>query len=108
MRRITLLAMPLGLAAIFAVAALGQQPQPAARARAAAPPEQGIPVKITDASGKPVKLESLPADVQAHVQRVRRAAASIQGPGGGGEAQQLTIDINCSYPPLKCTITISW
>jgi hypothetical protein len=106
MKRITLLAAPLGLATIFAVAAVGQQP--AARAGTAAPPQQGIPVKITDASGKPVQLESLPADVQAQVQRVRRAAASVQGPTGGGGAQQLVIDIRCSYPPLKCTITISW
>ena len=67
-----------------------------------------LPVTITDAGGRTITLESLPPDARAQVERVRAAGQSLRPTAGGVEAQRFNIGINCSWPPLKCTITISF
>ncbi len=82
------------------------QTKPASEnARQASMAAQRIPVKITEANGKPVPVESLPADGRAQVERVRSAAESLMGQPGAAEKSKTRVTIECSWPPLKCTIT---
>ena len=78
----------------------GMQGQPAV------PGASKVDVKLVDAKGQPIRAESLPKDVQAKVERVRKAAEGLVG--GEGGAERLKVTVNCSYPPLNCTITISF
>jgi hypothetical protein len=74
-----------------------------------------IPVTITDAAGKAMSPENLPAKDKAKLERLKAAAYDIKknekgiaaGEPGGG-AQRINITISCTYPPLKCTIIVSW
>ena len=72
-------------------------------ARQASISAQKIPVKVTDASGKAIQVESLPPDSRAQVERVRSAAQSL-----AGQPAKFKVTVNCSYPPLKCTITVEF
>lgn len=90
----------LGVAQVGTSSMQGQKAVPAAST---------VEVKIVDAKGQAIKPESLPKDVQANLGRVRKAAESLAAsPDGGGAAQTIRVTVGCSYPPLKCTITISF
>jgi hypothetical protein len=76
--------------------------------RQASIPAQRIPVKVTDANGKAVQVESLPPDSRAQVERVRSAAESLMGQPATAEKSKVKVTVNCSWPPLKCTITVEF
>jgi hypothetical protein len=77
-------------------------------ARQASISAQRIPVKVTDANGKVVPVESLPADSRAQIERVRSAAESLVGQPATAEKSKVKVSVNCSWPPLKCTITVEF
>lgn len=86
-----------------------------ARAQITDPPtakraQTDVTVTVTDMQGRLVRPEKLPAATQARLERVKKAAKSILDtePGGGGGDQALKVTIRCSWPPLKCDITISF
>lgn len=88
------------------VAQVGKSNMAPAQARAGT---SAVEVKITDDKGQAMRAESLPKDVQMKVDRARKAAESMLVPvGGGATAERVSVTVSCSYPPLKCTITISW
>lgn len=96
----------LALAAFFAVDSFAQiKPAPEA-ARQAGAPVKGVDVKLTDARGQPVRLESLPPDARAQVERVRKAAESLLPPSGS--AEKIKVTVSCTFSPLHCTITVSF
>ncbi|MBC3872535.1 hypothetical protein [Undibacterium flavidum] len=87
-------------------AQVGKSSMAPAQARAGA---SAVEVKIMDDKGQAMRADSLPKDVQMKVDRARKAAESMLVPvGGGGAAERVTVTVSCSYPPLKCTITIAW
>jgi hypothetical protein len=104
-----LLAVVMGLAVLAAVAGLsvaqvgkqGTTPEPQAR-KATTSTE----VTLTDEKGQRIRPESLPPEAQAQLARVRKAAESLMDPAG--TAQKVKVKIECSWPPLKCTITVSF
>lgn len=67
-----------------------------------------IDFRIVDEKGQPVRVESLPKETQADVERVRRAAESLTVPGPGGAATRVKVTVSCSWPPLRCTITVQF
>lgn len=90
----------LGLAQVGTSSKPGQRALPGASA---------LEVKVVDEKGQPVRAESLPKDVQAKLDRVRKAAESLMAtPDGAGAAQRMKVTVDCSYPPFKCTITVSF
>ncbi len=90
----------LGVAQVGTSSMQGQKPVSAAST---------VDIKVVDAKGQAIKPESLPKDVQANLARVRKAAESLAAsPDGGGAAQKFKVTVGCSYPPLVCTITISF
>lgn len=90
----------LGVAQVGTSSMQGQKPAASAST---------VEVKVVDAKGQAIKPESLPKDVQANLDRVRKTAESLAAsPDAGGSAQKIRITVGCSYPPLKCTITISF
>ena len=87
-------------------AQVGKSTMAPAQARAGV---SAVDVKIMDDKGQALRAESLPKDVQMKVDRARKAAESLLVPvGGGAAAERITVTVSCSYPPLKCTITVSW
>lgn len=88
----------LGAAACLAMsgpAATAQQPE---RQKAS------VELSIVDAGGKRVEVSALrPADQQ----RVRSLRRSLEQ-WGNQQSQRVKITIACSYPPLRCTITIEF
>lgn len=77
----------------------------------AAPSASTLEIRVVDPKGQTIPYETLPKDVQANLERVRKAAESLMvTPGGGGDAQRqrVKVTVSCSYPPLKCTITINF
>lgn len=88
------------------LAQVGKSTMAPMQARAGA---SAVEVKIVDDKGQAMRAESLPKDVQMKVDRARKAAESMLVPvGGGAAAERVSVTVSCSYPPLKCTITISW
>jgi hypothetical protein len=63
-------------------------------------------VNLTDEKGQRIRPESLPPEAQAQLARVRKAAESMMDPAGA--AQKVKVRIECSWPPLKCTITVTF
>jgi hypothetical protein len=88
------------------------KPTMGARPAAMAPAAGAVEVKVVDEKGQALRAEALPKDVQANLERVRKAAESMtvspDGGAGGGGAQRVKVTVRCSYPPLSCTITVSW
>ena len=78
-----------------------------AAAKASAP-QKDVPVKIADKSGRTLKVESLPRETQAQVERARQAARSLLEPGSGGPNEKIKVTVSCSHPPLKCTLTVEF
>lgn len=105
-KQITLISLVL----LAAVAGPGSaQVAKSGAARMAGPAASTVEMKIVDEKGMALKPESLPKDVQANLERVRKAAESIAAPGPGeAAAQRVRITISCGYPPLKCTITVAF
>ena len=60
-----------------------------------------VVVNVTDARGRAMSMAALPREEQA---RISSLTSSLQSSGG----QQSRVTINCSWPPLRCTITMSW
>lgn len=89
------------LALTLVAGALAQEQS--ARRSAAMTPGM-MPVTVTE-NGKAVPVESLPPEVQAQIGRVRSAAQNLAGPSDTG-AQRFKVTVDCTYPPLRCTITI--
>lgn len=78
-------------------------------ARQAAPGASAVEMKVVDEKGMALRAESLPKDVQANLERVRKAAESLATtPGSGAAAQRVKVTVSCSHPPLSCTITIAF
>ena len=100
-------AIALLLVPTVATGPFAQTPPAPGAARQAGAPLKGVDVKLTDARGQPVRPESLPPEAQAQLERVRRAAESIMGPPGSTERAK-GITVSCTWPPLNCTITISF
>jgi hypothetical protein len=103
-----LVTVVLGLVLLATVAGLGvaQVAKQGMPGQPALPGARSVDVKLTDAKGQPVRIESLPPEAQAQVARVRKAAESMVGPAG--TAERLKITVGCSWPPLKCTITVEF
>ena len=76
-------------------------------ARPAMPGAGAVKMTLVDPKGQAIRPESLPKDVQAQLERVRKAAESLASPPASGEGAAFLITIKCSLPPLKCTITLS-
>jgi hypothetical protein len=68
--------------------------------------DRNVPLTLNDARGRPVNIESLAPDDRAQVERIKKAAASLVDEPGK-VAGRWQVDINCTYPPLKCSIIIS-
>ena len=97
------------LMAAFAGPGSAQVAKSGVSARPAMPGASTVELKVVDEKGQPIRPESLPKDVQANLDRVRKAAESLLAPPGPGEAaQRVKVTISCGYPPLKCTITIAF
>jgi len=108
MKRISL-AVAMATFVLTSTAGAPAQTKPGSEARQASISAPKIPVKVTDASGKEVQVESLPPDSRAQVERVRKAADSLVArPGGTAEAAKIKVTVNCTYPPLVCTITVQF
>jgi hypothetical protein len=99
-RKLRFATFGLALALTLVAGALAQEPS---SKRAAMPPAR-IPVTVVE-TGKAIPAESLPPEVQAQIERVRTAAQSLADQSGDG-AQRFKVSVNCTYPPLRCTITI--
>lgn len=91
------------LALTLVAGALAQEPS---SRRAAAISPVGVPVTVVQ-NATAVAVESLPPEVQAQIGRVRTAAQNLAGPSETG-AQRLNVTVDCTYPPLRCTITIQF
>lgn len=102
------LARILCLALLVSFAGFGsaQVSKPGAPAQKAMPAASAVNMTVVDDKGQAVKVETLPKEVQDQIHRVRKAAESVIA--GGGTAERVKITIRCSYPPLSCTITISF
>jgi hypothetical protein len=85
------------------VAQVGKQGTPEPQARKAT---TSMEVNLTDEKGQRIRPESLPPEAQAQLAKVRKAAESIAGPGAA--AERLKVKVECSFPPLKCTITVTF
>ncbi|MFZ1702034.1 MAG: hypothetical protein WBO10_11660 [Pyrinomonadaceae bacterium] len=68
--------------------------------------QKDIPVTITDATGKPVKLESLPRRAQVRVEKMKAAARRLRGDDETPES--IVVTIHCTWSPLRCTITVQF
>ncbi len=90
---------------VLSVAQVGKSTMQGQQAR---PGASAVEVQIVDPNGQPVRADSLPKDVQANLNRVKRAAESLTSPPGAPDAQRVKITVSCSYPPLRCTITIAF
>lgn len=100
---LTTLAGP-GSAQVGKSSATARPPMAGASANASA-----VELKLVDEKGQAIRPESLPKDVQANLDRVRKAAEMLAAPPGPGEsAQRVRVTISCGYPPLKCTITVAF
>lgn len=87
--------------------ALAQVGRSAAPGQAvSAPGASSVEMRIVDEKGQPVRPESLPREAQANLERVRKAAESLAA--GDGTGQRVKVTVNCSWPPLRCTITIQF
>lgn len=69
--------------------------------------QKEVPVKITDKRGRVLKVESLPREAQAQIERIKGAVRNLQDSGTGGP-ENLTVHVSCTYPPLRCDIDISF
>jgi hypothetical protein len=98
------------LMAALAGAASAQVAKSGMAARQAGPGASAVEMKIVDEKGMALRAESLPKDVQANLDRVRKAAESLATTPGSGAAaaQRVKVTVSCSYPPLSCTITIAF
>ena len=65
-----------------------------------------VPVTLTDRRGKAIKLESLAPEDRAQIERIKKAAPSLVDEPGATQ-RKWKITINCSAPPLECSIGIS-
>ena|SRR6185503_11897791 len=72
---------------------------------AAATPQKEVPVTIKDQKGRALKVESLPRETQSQIERIKGSVRNLQGSGAGG-SENLTIHVDCTYPPLHCHIDI--
>ena len=63
-----------------------------------------VAVSIVDGAGKSIELTALP---QADQQRVISLRNSIER-WGNQQSQRVKISFNCTYPPLRCTLTVEW
>jgi hypothetical protein len=107
MKTITLASLV--LFAALAVPGSAQVAKSGASARPLMPAASTVEMKVVDDKGQAIRPESLPKDVQANLDRVRKAAESLAAPGAPGEAaQRIKVTISCGYPPLKCTITVAF
>jgi hypothetical protein len=102
-RKLRIATFGLALALTLVAGALAQE---SSSRRAAAITPAGIPVTVIE-DGKAIAVESLPPESQAQIGRLRSAAQSLAGPSETG-AQRFKVTVNCTYPPLKCTITIEF
>ena len=101
--------MSLVLLAFVAGPGNAQVAKSGATARPAGPGASAIEMKVVDEKGMAIRPESLPKDVQANLERVRKAAESLAAtPGTGEAAQRVKVTISCGYPPLRCTITVAF
>jgi hypothetical protein len=74
----------------------------AAQARRRQPAD--VQLSVTDATGRTVAAASLPPQER---QQVTSLQSSLQQ-WGNQQAQRVSVTIRCSYPPLRCEITISF
>ena len=102
-RKLRFATFGLVLALTLVAGALAQEPS---SRRAVAMPAVEVPVTVVE-NGKTVAIESLPREAQAQIERVRASAQNLASSSGAG-AQRFKVTVNCSYPPLKCTITIEF
>ena len=110
MKRLLLALASLGLGATGPAAAVQPEPGPAttsatanaAQARRRQPAD--VQLTVTDATGRTVAAASLPPQER---QRVTSLQSSLQQ-WGNQQAQRVSVTIRCSYPPLRCEITISF
>jgi hypothetical protein len=100
----------ISLVLLAAVAGPGSAQVGKSGAAKMAGPASTVEMKVVDEKGMALRPESLPKDVQANLEKVRKAAESIAapGPGGAAAAQKVKVTISCSHPPLSCTITVAF
>jgi hypothetical protein len=103
--RLILVMAVVAISLALAGGGLAQEKQGTETARMAPTAPQTVPVVITS-QGRPMREDALPAATRAQVERVRKAAEGLANPAGTSERIKVTVE--CSYPPLKCTITIQF
>lgn len=101
MKRFLLGLTTIVVALIFTTGA-STHPRAATDSSKAVTSAQDIPVKITDSTGKSMKIESLPRKAQERVTLIKRNARSL----AGSDAQGFTISIECKCCPLRCNVDI--
>lgn len=95
---------PMIVGPTLAVAQVGRSAAPGQAA--SAPGASTVDMRIVDEKGQPVRPESLPREAQVNLERVRKAAESLAA--GDGTGQRVKVTVNCSWPPLRCTITVQF
>ena len=63
-----------------------------------------VQLAVTDATGRSITPASLPPQER---QRVASLQSSLQQ-WGNQQSQRVSVTIRCSYPPLRCEITINF
>lgn len=97
-----------GLAlALTLVAGAFAQESSSRRAGATLPAK--VPVTVVDENRKAIQIETLPAEAQAQVERIRTAAQGLLDQSGpGAQRLKIRVRVGCSWPPLRCTIEIEF
>lgn len=63
-----------------------------------------VQMTVTDAAGRTITPSSIPPQER---RRMTSLQSSLQQ-WGDQQSQRVTVTIHCSYPPLRCEITISF
>lgn len=108
MKRITLAFATILVALMLTAGAFVPSKDTAQAAVLDPPPQKEIVVTIVDKKNRPMKLESLPRESQAQVERVKRSARTLLDSGSSGPNEKLKVSIECTYPPLKCKLIIEF
>ena len=101
----------LGLATVGPAASAGQPERGTVGTTATATATQGprhqradVQLSVTDPAGRSIAATSMPPSER---ERVATLQSSLQQ-WGNQQSQRVSVTIHCTYPPLRCDITITF